>query len=308
MSDQTILVTGASGLIGQRLLARLTSEGRKALGIDVATKPGHLPVEIADLGDIHRLHALAAREDVGSIIHCGAVSGPMVMIDNPHAIVSINVGGTANVLELTRVRRMRRVVFCSSTSAFGSTNEAEAGPNGIPEDVPLRPGSVYGATKVAGEQLLVGYRAQHGLDAVAIRLSWVYGPGRTTDCVIRTMIEDAQAGRQTRLPFGRDFPRQFIHVDDAVEALLRAHDASACARPVYTATGGTFLTIGEISHMVAQLLPGSDIEVAPGPDPLDDYQHRFDTTAIASDLGFQPRHTLESGIGAYAEWLAERCA
>jgi UDP-glucuronate 4-epimerase len=308
MSGGTILVTGASGLIGQRLLAHLVSEGRRVLGIDVAARAGHLPVEIADLADIHRLHALAEREDVGSVIHCGAVSGPMVMADNPHAIVSINVGGTANVLELARVRRMRRVVFCSSTSAFGATVEAASGPNGLPEDVPLRPGSVYGATKVAGEQLLAGYRAQHGLDAVAVRLCWVYGPGRTTDCVIRTMIEDAQAQRPTRLPFGEDFPRQFIHVDDAVDALLRAHDAPACPRAIYTATGGTFLTIGELGRTVARLLPGADIEVSPGPDPLDDYQHRFDTTAIATDLGFRPRHTLEAGIRAYAEWLEARHA
>lgn len=306
MSGDTILVTGASGLIGQRLLARLVSEGRRVLGIDVAAKPGHRPVEIADLADIHRLHALAGREGVGSVIHCGAVSGPMVLADNPHAIVSINVGGTANILELARVRGMRRVVFTSSTSAFGATVEAESGPDGLPEDVPLRPGSVYGATKVAGEQLLAGYRAQHGLDAVAIRLSWVYGPGRTTDCVIRTMIEDAQASRPTSLPFGADFPRQFIHVDDAVDALLRAHDAPACPCPVYTATGGTFLTIGEIGRLVARLLPGADITVAPGPDPLDDHQHRFDTSAIATDLGFQPRQTLESGIRSYADWLATR--
>ncbi|RYE79308.1 MAG: NAD(P)-dependent oxidoreductase [Hyphomicrobiales bacterium] len=304
MSDETVLVTGASGLIGQRLLTRLVEEGRRAIGIDMAAKPGHQPVEIVDLGDIHRLHTIAARENVTSVVHCGAVSGPMVMIDNPYGIVRANVVGTANVVELARVRRMRRLVFCSSTSAYGPTHEPPEGSRGVPEEAPLRPSSVYGATKVAGEQLLSGYRAQHGLDAVAIRLSWVYGPGRTTDCVIRTMIEDAQAGRPTRLTFGRDFPRQFIHVDDAVDALLRAHDAPTCPQAVYTATGDSCLTIGEIADVVRTVLPQADIEVAPGADPLDDHQHRFDTSAIACDLGFEPRQTLEAGIRSYAQWLA----
>ena len=306
MSGETILVTGASGLIGQRLLARLAGEGRKAVGIDVAARPGYRPIEIADLCDIHRLHALAARDGVTSVVHCGAVSGPMVMIDNPYGIVRANVVGTANVVELARIRQMRRLVFCSSTSAYGPTDEPVDGSSGVTEDAPLRPSSVYGATKVAGEQLLAGYRQQHGLDAVAIRLSWVYGPGRTTDCLIRTMIEDAQAGRPTRLGFGRDFPRQFIHVDDAVDALVKAHDAPVCSRPVYTATGGSFLTIGEIADVVRTVLPQADISVAPGPDPLDDHQHRFDTAAIARDLGFEPQHALSAGIHSYAQWLASR--
>ncbi|UHD45953.1 NAD(P)-dependent oxidoreductase [Aureimonas altamirensis] len=303
MTEGTILVTGASGLIGQRLLARLLDERRPALGIDLSQKPGQRPVEIADVADIHRLHALAAKANATSIIHCGAVSGPMVLLDNPYGIVQANVVGTANMLELARIRGMRRFVFCSSTSAYGATPEPQKDSPAVSEDAPLQPTSVYGATKVAGEQLMAGYRRQHGLDAVAIRMSWVYGPGRTTDCVIRTMIEDAKAGRPTRLPYGGNFPRQFIHVDDAVDALLAAHDAPSCPRSVYNATGGRFLTIDAIAALVEGMFPGARIEVAEGPDPLDDYQHRFDITAIAEDLDFVPSRTLEAGIIAYADWL-----
>ncbi|PZQ46188.1 MAG: NAD-dependent dehydratase [Rhodovulum sulfidophilum] len=304
MTERGILITGASGLIGQTLLARLRADGRRATGVDLVARPGRSPVEIVDLADIHRLHAIADRDDIGSVIHCGAVSGPMVMVDNPYGILQVNVVGTANVLELARQRSARRFVFCSSTSAFGPTHEP-SGAAGVPEDVAPRPSSVYGATKVMGEQMLAGYRAQHGVDGVAVRLSWVYGPGRTTDCVIRGMIEDARAGRATRLPWGRDFARQFIHVDDAVDALLAAHDAEACPRAVYTATGGTYHTLGEIAEIVAEVLGGADIELLPGPDPLDDIHHRFDIGAIARDLGFRPRRSLAEGIRGYAAWLRE---
>lgn len=306
MTEESIMVTGASGLVGQRLLARLHADGRPALGIDLAAKPGHLPIEIADVGDIHRLHAVAAKANATSVIHCGAVSGPMVMVDNPYGIVQANVVGTVNVLELARIRQMRRFVFCSSTSAYGPTPEPDDASRGLPEETPLRPSSVYGATKVAAEQLLAGYRLQHRLDAVAIRLSWVYGPGRTTDCVIRVMIEDAQAGRSTRLSHGRAFPRQFIHVDDAVEALLAAHDAPSCPRPVYNATGGRFLSIDAVADLVKEAMPDANIAVADGPDPLDDHQHRFDISAVAEDLGFVPSRTLEEGIRSYADWLKGR--
>lgn len=305
MSQDCILVTGAAGLIGRTVLARLRHDDRAAIGIDLRPKPGQPDVETADLTDIHRLHAIAARHDVTAVIHCGAVSGPMVMIDNPYGIIQANVVGTSNIIELARVRAMRRVVFCSSASAYGPT-PAPADGGLLAEDTPLRPSSVYGATKAACEQLIGGYRRQHGLDAVAIRLCWVYGPGRTTDCVIRTMIEDAQAGRPTRLPFGEDFHRQFIHVDDAVAALLAALDAPVCDGAAYNATDGAFGTLGEIAALASRLLDGADITLAPGPDPLDDAQHRFDISAIERDLGFAPRITLEEGIRTYATWLGAR--
>lgn len=305
MSQNCILVTGAAGLIGRTMLTRLKAANRAAVGIDLMPKPDQQGVETADLTDIHRLHAIAAKHDVAAVVHCGAVSGPMVMTDNPYGIIQANVVGTANVIELARVRAMRRVVFCSSASAYGPTSEP---PDGRPltEATPRHPSSVYGATKAACEHLIAGYRQQHGLDAVSIRLSWVYGPGRTTDCVIRTMIEDAQAGRSTRLPFGQDFHRQFIHVDDAVEALLAGLDAPVCEGAAYNATDGAYLTLGEIAGLVSRLMDRTDIVLGPGPDPMDDVQHRFDISTIHRDLKFKPRVALEDGIRSYAAWLAAR--
>jgi nucleoside-diphosphate-sugar epimerase len=305
MTDGAVLVTGAAGLIGATLLTRLQAANRAAVGIDRLVRPGQSGVEIADLTDIHRLHDIAARHRVGAVVHCGAVSGPMVMADNPHGIIQANVVGTANIIELARVRRLRRVVFCSSVSAYGPTT-APADGRALTEETPLRPSSVYGATKVASEVLIAGYRRQHGLDAVSIRLSWVYGPGRTTACALRDMIEDARAGRPTRIAFGRDVERQYIHVEDAASALLAALDATVVALPAYTATGGSSLTLGAIAGIVAAAVGGAEIAIGDGADPDDDVQHPFDISAIARDLGYRPRIALADGIRSYAAWLAAR--
>jgi UDP-glucuronate 4-epimerase len=302
VKGEAILVTGAAGLIGRAVTRRLRDQGRRVTGLDIVARPGQADVEHADLTDIHRLHALARKGAFGAIVHCGAVSGPMVMTDNPFGIVQANVVGSANIFELARIYGVRRVVFCSSASAYGPTLPP-GGPVGVTEDTPLRPSSVYGATKVACEALVQGYRTQHRLDAVSIRLSWVYGPGRTTDCVVRAMIENTQAGRPTRLPFGQDFPRQYIYVDDAVDALLAALDAPRCPSPVYNATGGVTVTLGELGALVTKVLGKGDIWAAPGPDPLDDYQHSMDITAIERDLGFAPKVGLPEGVARYAGWL-----
>jgi len=90
----------------------------------------------------------------------------MVARDNPHAIIQNNLVGTANILELARVYQIRRVVFCSSVSAYGPT---PAGP--VPEDVALNPSTVYGATKAAGEQLIAAYATQHKVEAEISKIS-----------------------------------------------------------------------------------------------------------------------------------------
>lgn len=295
---ETVLLTGASGLIGRYVHRMLRERGDKVVAIDRIAGDDVLA---CDLSEVHRLHELGSGAD--AIIHCGAISGPMVARDNPYLIVQSNIVGTANVLELARVKGMRRVVYCSSVSAFGNT---PAGLDLVPEDVVLKPTSVYGASKAAGEQLLEGYRQQHGVDSVSLRPGWVYGPGRTTDCAIRTMIEDAQAGRPTSFPFGRDFYRQYVHVQDVADAILLALDAKELPRRSYTINGGTYLTLGDVAAIVRKVLPSARIEMGPGGDPIDDVQARFDLSAAERDLGFRPRIGLEEGIRSYAGWLAAR--
>lgn len=299
MNRNAVLLTGCRGLIGGAVQTLLEERGTRVIPIDLSarTEDGRQIVE-CDITDIHRLHATVAGEDVGGIIHCGAYSGPMVARDNPHAIVRVNVLGTANILELARIHNIKRVVFCSSTSAYGSTP-----PGLVPEDVALSPSSVYGASKVAGEQIVSSYGKQHGVDGVSLRLSWVFGPNRTTDCLIRTLIQDALAGRPTRQPFGRNFHRQYIHVDDAARALVAALDRPRLPRHAYTVTGGTYLTLAEIGDVVRRIFPNADIAFGEGPDPVDDVQSQFDISAAARDFGYRPSVGLEEGMRCYAEYL-----
>lgn len=304
MIDGAILVTGAAGLIGNAVRVRLETAGRQVIALDQArqTEEGR-PIVQCDVRDVHRLHAVVKGARLGGVIHCGAFSGPMVERDNPTAMVQVNIVGTANLLELARIHDAQRFVFCSSTSAYGPTVGEH-----VPEDVAMHPSSVYGASKVAGERLVAAYRQQYGLDGVSLRLSWVFGPRRTTDCVVRTMIEDAMAGRATRIAYGRSFYRQFIHVEDASRALVEALDKPGLPRDTYTVTGDSYLTIAEIADVVRGVFPSADIEVGDGVDPVDDAQARFSISAARRDLGYAPSLTFEEGVRAYADWLRDRAA
>ncbi|WP_244480754.1 NAD-dependent epimerase/dehydratase family protein [Mesorhizobium sp. Root157] len=299
MSTRVHLVTGAGGLVGRAVAAQLRGRGDRVIGVDrVASGEGEERIVDCDLRDTHRLHQLASDPDLDSIIHCGAHSGPMVARDNPYDLVAVNVVGTANVLEVARIRRLRRFVNCSSVSVYGST---VAGP--VTEDMSLHPSTVYGATKLAAEHLVTAYAREHRLDTVSLRLSWVYGPNRTTICLLRRMVVDAIERRPTAVDWGAGFHRQYIHADDAAAALIAAVDAASVDQRAYNITGDTYQTLAETADLVRRVLPQADIRLGEGNDPGDDVQHRFDITAAKRDLGYVPAVSLEQGIRRFAETI-----
>lgn len=296
---RSVIVTGAAGLIGQEVCRLLLAEGHRVVATDVVdVGDSALPIVVCDLRDIDALR-LVVEDGVDSIVHCGGFSGPMHGEDAPRTLIDVNVGGTANLLELARVRGIPRFVYASTATAYGMTSA-----DIVTEDAVLRPHGVYAASKAASEDLVTAYRTQFGLDATSLRLSWVYGPRRTTTCLIRTFLIAALEGAPLHLQYGADFPRQYVHVHDAARALVSAATREgSIPQPAYNITGGDLTTLGEVADAVLMQFPDADIRLTPGPDPLDVRQGRFDITAARRDLAFDPEIALADGIHAYAEHL-----
>jgi UDP-glucuronate 4-epimerase len=291
-----ILLTGAGGLVGRTVARKLSRSGHEYVAIDqVGGVVDGREVLECDVRDIHRLHALASCDGFDAIIHCAGYSGPMMGQDNPTAVIATNVGGTANLLELARIHSIPRFVFCSSVSAVGPTSEATA------EDVIPRPSTVYGATKAACEDLIAAYKRTFGITTVSLRLSAVWGHERATECALGTMIKDAVAGRETVFDSGCDFPTQYLHVEDAAEALILALVAVDPQQDVYNINGGVFLPFREVADRVRSVLPRAQIRIGQGGDPLYDWQEEFRIDAARRDLGFEPRISLTEGIKAFAD-------
>ena len=304
MASGAIVVTGSAGLIGFAVASRLAREGRAVIGTDriQPREDGGFPSTDAELTDVHKLHAICS-SDIKAIVHCGAVSGPMLGRDNPRAVIETNVAGTANLLEIARQRGVR-LVFCSSTSAYGHT---AVGLEPVPEDAPLAADDIYGATKASGDILTRAYVAQTGLDAVVLRFSWVYGPRRRTTCVVREMIKDAQAGQPTTLPYGRGFTRQYVYIDDVVSAVIAALDAEEIGpQRAFNITGGAAPGIRRDRRRRAEpRYRQAQITLGEGADPEDQSHGRFDISAAARVLGWRPQIAFADGVREYAGWLAE---
>ena len=295
----TVLITGSAGLVGHAVRRRLEADHVPVLPVDRDARShdgiDQVPCDVTDRAAVT---ALFRRYQVTAVVHCGGVSGPMVSADDPRTIVEVNVGGTANLLEAARRRQVSRFVYCSSIAAYGLTP-----PGPVAESAPLRPLDVYGATKASGEHLVSAYRVEHGVPGVSLRLSTVFGPRRRTDCLIRSLLLDAAAGRRTRVPVAADAPQQYLPVDDAAAAVLAALRVPQVG-DAYNVTGDTLLTVEQVVEIVRRVDPRVEAEpAAADPAGAARWPSRLDIGAAARDLGYRPDGDLAAAVAGYRSWL-----
>ena len=304
MTSRSVLVTGSSGFIGIPVVGGLVERGWRVIGLDPLPAPQEttgFEAITGDLGDVHRIYRLLKRGAVDTVIHCGAISGPMLARDDPFLICDANIIGTIHLLEASRMMGVERFVYCSSAAAYGDTPPAP-----VPDDAPLRPTDLYGATKAACDLILDAFRRQYALDAVSLRIANGYGPGRRTRCAIRTMLVDALEGRPTHFDWGADQCRPYLYIDDAVDAVLAAATAPPAPQPAYNIAGPEFVPMTRIGEIVERLVPGAGITFEPGLDRLGYQRDALDISAAARDLGFIPRVSIEDGVEKYLEWMRDR--
>jgi len=292
-----ILVTGASGLIGMALRERLSERSDNVIATD-ATSYGRddASLKIARLEERGAMEEFIRQGAISHIAHCGAISGPMMARDNPMSIVESNILGTATLLDIARRSGVRRFVFCSSVSVYG-----DVGPGIITEETPLRPTSIYGASKATGEQLLRGFATEGGFEGVSLRVARVYGPYRRGDCYLGSMIRDARAGRQSIIACDPNFLYHYIHVDDVVDAILVALTAAKLPQLEYNVAPEEVLTMPEVVERARKAMPGISVSLIPGADEISDRQERFAISKIAADLNWKPRRELLAGIADYGK-------
>lgn len=295
---EPVLVTGSSGLVGYSVAERLLQSGVDVLGVDLrhADAPFHSVVgDVSDLAVMRRL-----MEGRPNVVHSGAVSGPMLMLDNPYGIAQANMGGAMAVFEACRQAGVRRLVWLSSIAVYGDQPTLDP----IPETAVLNPQSFYGHTKVAGEILLHAYAARYGLDAVALRLSSVFGVRRQTEYGLRLLIKAGLSGHPVTTAAAGTSYRQYLHVDDAAHAVLLALSATTVPQLFYNISGGTYLTEADLAFMLRDLLPG--LVTTPGPAAWNEgHLGPLLIDAAERDLGYTPNIDLRISLATLVDSLKQ---
>lgn len=288
-----VLVTGAQGFLGAALVPRL-----RAMGADVIASDVGDPDAPCDVTDAAQVNALCRDGGIDTILHCGAVSGPMVMADRPLDIWRINAQGTAHVLEAARFYGIGRVVVCSTSEVYGATRGR------VDEATLVQPRSIYAASKVAAEQAMLGYVHEHGLDACALRLSWIYGPGRRTPTRLESLLRAVAMDQPATLDANPDEMTHYLNIDDAVQALIRAATVPSLTGQIFNITGGPGIPMREVAGIVTGLRPNAQLAFAPGARIANDGPSDIAHDNATAMLGFHPKVSLAKGLACVLATLA----
>jgi UDP-glucose 4-epimerase len=323
------LITGGCGFIGSRLVGRLHAGGEHALRVlddhsvgtleDLARvvpceaddaaqlsppKPGG-PVQVVR-GDIcEATDAQRAAEGMDVIVHLAANTGVIPSIEDPLADCRANVLGIVNVLEGARAHGVERFVFASSGAPLGEQTPP------IHEQKVPRPVSPYGASKLAGEAYCSSYHASFGLATVALRFGNVYGPGSIhKGSVVARFIKQALDGETLVIYGDGRQTRDFIYIDDLVDALVLAADADAGGEVFQIASGGE-TTVNEIAEQLKRLLGERGVAVALEHEAAragEVIRSFSDIGKARRVLGWAPTHSLEAGLEKTVDWFLQLVA
>lgn len=306
------LVTGAAGFIGSQVCERLLAQGHQVRGIDCFTdyysrKLKELNLEQAQSHnafdfveqDIVNADLAKLLDGVDVVIHLAAQAGVRASWGANFTIYTHNnILSTQALLEAGKSGAFKRMVYASSSSVYGDT-----------QDLPMReesacwPVSPYGVTKLAAEHLCGLYYRNFGVDTVSLRYFTVYGPRQRPDMAFHRFIKALLTGGEIRLFGDGGQSRDFTFVSDIVDATIAAAAAADVAGQVFNIGGGARVTVNQVIAWLEEITGRkarvNRLEVAKG----DVRNTHADTGRARAKLDFNPRYDLQKGLAAEAQWV-----
>jgi UDP-glucose 4-epimerase len=303
-----VLVTGGAGFIGSNLVRALQERGDEVRVLDNFSTGFRANLEGLDLeiveGELRsyeRVHNAVRGTDV--VYHLGALGSVPRSVQDPLTSNAVNVEGTLNVLLAARDEGIRRVVFASSTSVYGTEP-----PLPTRENERLDPISPYGAAKLAAERYCAAFsRVYEAFETVVLRYFNVYGPRQNPlsqyAAVIPLFIAAIAAGEPITVYGDGEQSRDFTYVEDAVAATLAAGEASGASGRAFNVAGGKPATVNEVADAIGRLL-GKPVERELAPLRAGDIRDSHADLTVSRDvLGYEPAVELEEGLRRTIDFL-----
>jgi UDP-glucose 4-epimerase len=307
MKNKKVLVTGGAGFIGSNLVKELIKEGNSVTVLDnfmsgYRSNLDPFPFVRIVEGDIRNKTAVElAMQGVEVVFHLAASVGNKRSIDFPIIDAEINVLGTLNVLEAARKEGVRKIVTSSSAGIFGELKTLP-----IKEDHPIEPDSPYGCTKLCEEKLCLSYAKLYEIEAVCLRYFNVYGPNQRFDAygnVIPIFVFRMLQNESILIYGDGEQTRDFVHVNDVVQANIKAANAHGVSG-AFNIASGTRVTINRLVEMVTKESKHR-VKIEYGPERAGDVRHSLADISLAyQQINYSPLVNLESGVKEYVEWAS----
>jgi UDP-glucose 4-epimerase len=312
---ETVLVTGGAGFIGSNIADALMEKNYNVVVLDDLSsgRRENIDHHLNNKGftfyqgsilNSGLVRDIIRRHDITRISHQAAVASVTKCIQNPAATAEVNIIGTINLFDIAREHGCKRIVFASSCAIYGDTKQFP-----IVESTPVNSKSPYAAAKASDELMAAVFRELYGTEIVALRYFNVYGkrqdPASDYAAVIPKFITLALENKPIPIEGDGMQTRDFIYIDDVVQANIKALTRDAVTETAFNVACGRETSIVELARVIVKTA-GSSSETVYLPPRSGDIKNSYaDIECAGKKLGFSPAYTIEQGLRETVNWYRE---
>lgn len=300
-----ILVTGGAGFIGSTLTKRLLSLNYQVLVYDnlfTGKKkflPNHKNLEFVygNITDRQKVLKTFEKFKPDIVYHLAAIHFIPYCSQNPSQTFNVNVTGTQNILDAARMYDIKKIIFASSAAVYpvSKTPHKETDNTHINNVY----GDVYGITKITGEMMLKHHSELNpDTTCLAARFFNVYGPNETNPHFIPSVLEQTQNGDEILIRSTLKPQRDYIYIEDVVEALIKLKDLKKQGFDMYNIGTGIQHSVGSVINTISQVTKRRFFIISDKKSyrKNDRINLVSDITKTKKELGWKPKHTLKEGL------------